>query len=172
MSIRTSPVRHDPGSWRPRSSVAGRDAVRRRSQSRRPSATRPPPSDAGAGRRTRHALCGALQYSRSSLLAPDARDVPRAGWVLAGSGLLGCTCGRSFSGATLLVLCVLPIIAGWVLIRRWQPAQIRSLGMAYLRFWIVRTLVRSTRWRAVRRNPTLPALPAGTGRAGRPGRHR
>ena len=40
-------------------------------------------------------------------------------------------------------LCTLPILAKWVLIGRWKPQQIRVWSLAYLRFWIVKTLVRS-----------------------------
>ena len=37
----------------------------------------------------------------------------------------------------------LPILAKWVLIGRWKPQQIRIWSLGYVRFWIVRTLVRS-----------------------------
>ncbi|MBC3195051.1 AMP-binding protein [Pseudonocardia sp. C8] len=94
----------------------------------------------------RHALCGALQALAFLLYSALPMLVMYRGleWVLAGSGLLELYLRSvGFSGATLLVLCVLPIIAKWVLVGRWRPAQIRVWSMAYLRFWIVRTLVRS-----------------------------
>ena len=48
-----------------------------------------------------------------------------------------------FGGAGFIVLCTLPILAKWVLIGRWKPRQIRIWSLAYFRFWIVKTLVRS-----------------------------
>src|SRR5438094_164991 len=51
--------------------------------------------------------------------------------VLAGSGAF-------------LVVCAVPIAAKWVLIGRWKAQQIRLWSLAYVRFWIVKTLVRSS----------------------------
>ena len=48
-----------------------------------------------------------------------------------------------FGGAGFIVLCTLPVLAKWVLIGRWKPRQIRIWSLGYVRFWIVRTLVRS-----------------------------
>jgi non-ribosomal peptide synthetase-like protein len=48
-----------------------------------------------------------------------------------------------FGGAGFIVLCTLPIVAKWVLIGRWKPQQIRVWSLAYFRFWIVKTLVKS-----------------------------
>jgi non-ribosomal peptide synthetase-like protein len=49
----------------------------------------------------------------------------------------------AFGGAAFIVLCTLPILAKWVLIGRWKPRQIRIWSPGYVRFWIVRTLIRS-----------------------------
>ncbi|MGA8211246.1 MAG: Pls/PosA family non-ribosomal peptide synthetase [Nocardioidaceae bacterium] len=38
-------------------------------------------------------------------------------------------------------LVTLPIVAKWMLIGRWQPIRIRVWSLAYVRFWLVRTLV-------------------------------
>ena len=46
-------------------------------------------------------------------------------------------------GAAFLGACLLPILAKWVLIGRWTPRRIPVWSLAYLRFWIVKTLVRS-----------------------------
>src|SRR4029450_8023201 len=35
-----------------------------------------------------------------------------------------------------------PILAKWILIGRWKPRQIRIWSLAYVRFWVVKTLVR------------------------------
>ena len=65
-------------------------------------------------------------------------------WISAGSGFVS-TYLRAvlFGGAGFVVLCTLPILAKWVLIGRWKPQQIRIWSLAYVRFWIVKTLVRS-----------------------------
>jgi non-ribosomal peptide synthetase-like protein len=49
----------------------------------------------------------------------------------------------AFGGAGFIVLCTVPILAKWVLIGRWKPEQIRIWSLGYVRFWIVKTLVRS-----------------------------
>ncbi|HWD01401.1 MAG TPA: Pls/PosA family non-ribosomal peptide synthetase [Amycolatopsis sp.] len=46
-----------------------------------------------------------------------------------------------FAGAGFLGLCLLPIVAKWVLIGRWKPRQIRVWTLGYFRFWFVKTLV-------------------------------
>ena len=43
-----------------------------------------------------------------------------------------------------VTLSVVPIAAKWALIGRWQPGSIRVWSPAYLRFWVVKTLVRSS----------------------------
>ena len=48
-----------------------------------------------------------------------------------------------FGGATFLVVCALPILAKWMLIGRWKRQQVRVWSLAYVRFWIVKTLVRT-----------------------------
>ena len=50
----------------------------------------------------------------------------------------------AFGGAGFIVLCTVPILAKWVLIGRWKPQQIRIWSLGYVRFWIVKTLVRSS----------------------------
>ena len=53
------------------------------------------------------------------------------------------TSGRSLSGCALfLFLFTVPILAKWILIGRWKPKQIRIWSLAYVRFWVVKTLVR------------------------------
>src|SRR5467141_4892244 len=48
------------------------------------------------------------------------------------------------SSAAFLVVCAVPIAAKWVLVGRWKPQQIRLWSLAYVRFWIVKTLVRAS----------------------------
>src|SRR5438105_502545 len=93
-----------------------------------------------------YVLCGALQLLLflgycylAALAAAQGYE-----WISAGSGgveiyvrLVLC------SGAGFLVVCTVPIVAKWMLIGRWRPQQIRIWSLAYVRFWIVKTLIRS-----------------------------
>ena len=47
------------------------------------------------------------------------------------------------SAAGFLAVCLLPILAKWSLIGRWKSERIRIWSLAYVRFWIVKTLIRS-----------------------------
>ena len=91
-------------------------------------------------------MCGALQLL---LFFGYAWVAALAGawayrWISASAGLAGIYL-RSvlFGGSAFLALCILPILAKWVLIGRWKPRQIRIWSLDYVRFWVVRTLVRS-----------------------------
>jgi hypothetical protein len=42
-----------------------------------------------------------------------------------------------------LGLCLIPILAKWVLIGRWKPRTIQVWTLTYLRFWCVKTLTRT-----------------------------
>jgi non-ribosomal peptide synthetase-like protein len=103
------------------------------------------PPSAPASRR-QYLTCGALQllfflgYAwAAALVGAWAYE-----WISAAKGY-GEIYLRSvaFGGAGFIVLCTLPILAKWVLIGRWKPRQIRIWSLGYLRFWIVKTLVRS-----------------------------
>ena len=53
------------------------------------------------------------------------------------------TSGQPFPAARCsLFLFTVPILAKWILIGRWKPRQIRIWSLAYVRFWVVKTLVR------------------------------
>jgi non-ribosomal peptide synthetase-like protein len=93
-----------------------------------------------------YVLCGALQllfflgYSCvAALVISGGYD-----WISAGSGVIGVYL-RSvlFGAASFLGMCTLPILAKWTLVGRWTPQRIPIWSLAYVRFWIVRTLVRS-----------------------------
>ncbi len=93
-----------------------------------------------------YVLCGALQvlfylgYSYVSVLAA----VRGYEWISAGSGAVEIYLRLVlFSGAAFLVVCTVPIAAKWILVGRWKPQQIRIWSLAYVRFWIVKTLIRS-----------------------------
>lgn len=65
-------------------------------------------------------------------------------WISAGSGLLD-TYSRSvvFGGVAFVGLCAFPVLAKWTLVGRWKPRNIPIWSLSYVRFWIVKTLVRS-----------------------------
>jgi non-ribosomal peptide synthetase-like protein len=91
-------------------------------------------------------VCGAVQllfflgYSYvAALAAAEGYE-----WISAGSGIVDIYV-RSvlFGGAAFLIVCIVPILAKWTLIGRWKPEHIRIWSLAYVRFWIVKTLIRS-----------------------------
>ncbi len=107
----------------------------------------PAPAEVAAPASTlQYALCGTLQLLFFLGYAYGAAVVVAVGygWISAGSGVIDIYLRAVvFSGAGFLVVCLLPILAKWVLIGRWKPQQIRIWSLAYVRFWIVKTLVQS-----------------------------
>ena len=90
-------------------------------------------------------LCGALQlliflgYSYlTALVIAQGYE-----WISAGSGVLDIYL-RSVLSCTALFLFLfsVPILAKWILIGRWKPQRIQIWSLAYVRFWVVKTLVR------------------------------
>ena len=93
-----------------------------------------------------YVLCGALQalfylgYSYLAVLAATEGFQ----WIVAGSvGVESYLRLVLFGGVAFLIVCAVPITAKWLLIGRWKPQSIRIWSFAYLRFWIVKTLIRS-----------------------------
>src|SRR5712671_632844 len=91
-------------------------------------------------------LCGALQalfylgYSYLGVLAA------MEGYQLIVAGSQGIeTYFRLvlLSAVAFLVVCAVPIATKWLIIGRWQPQSIRIWSLAYVRFWIAKTLIRS-----------------------------
>ena len=117
------------------------------SQPAAPAALIEPPRRARNGEYVRgQIVCGALQLlfllgypALIAILLVEGYD-----WVSASSNPVGIYL-RSvvFGGAMFLGLSTLPILLKWVLIGRWKPQQIRVWSMAYFRFWLVKTLVRT-----------------------------
>jgi len=93
-----------------------------------------------------HVLCGALQalfYLGYSYLGVFAA-VEGYQWLVAGSvGVESYVRVVLFGAAAFLVVCAVPIAAKWLLIGRWTPQQIRLWSLEYVRFWVVKTLIRS-----------------------------
>ena len=96
--------------------------------------------------RGEYVLCGALQalfYLAYSYLGVVAA-VEGFQWIVAGAtGVEGYLRLVVFGAAAFVVACAVPIAAKWLLIGRWKPQRIRIWSLAYLRFWIVKTLIRA-----------------------------
>ena len=75
-------------------------------------------------------------FLRTTLFLPPALSGPAFVGVYLRSVLFG--------GAGFVLLCALPVVAKWVLIGRWTRRRIRIWSLAYLRFWVVKTLIRTS----------------------------
>jgi non-ribosomal peptide synthetase-like protein len=91
-------------------------------------------------------LCGGLQLLLFSGVISLGALVFVAGfeWIRAATELIEMY-SRSlvFGCASLLATCTVSILAKWVLIGRWKPHEIPVWSLAYVRFWLVKTLVRA-----------------------------
>jgi len=108
-----------------------------------------------------HVLCGALQlltffaYSYLAVLVL----VEGFEWVFAGAGAVETYLRLvAFGGAFFLFASAFPIAAKWLLMGRWKPREIDIWSLAYLRFWIVKTLLRSNPWALLFRGSPLYSL--------------
>jgi non-ribosomal peptide synthetase-like protein len=117
------------------------------SQPATPAALIEPPRRARGGEYVRgQIVCGALQLlfilgypALTTIVAVKAYD-----WVSASPNPADIYLRSVVSSAAIFLgLSALPILLKWVLIGRWKPRQIRVWSMAYLRFWFVKTLVRT-----------------------------
>jgi non-ribosomal peptide synthetase-like protein len=114
-----------------------------------------PAEDAAPAGALGYVLCGALQLLTVLAYLYGAAVVFAAGyeWISAGSGAVELYLRTVvFTGAVFLGVCVLPVVVKWTLIGRWKPEPVNVWTPAYVRFWIVKTLVQ--------RNPLV--LLAGT----------
>ncbi|MET9085757.1 Pls/PosA family non-ribosomal peptide synthetase [Streptomyces sp. NPDC004237] len=111
-----------------------------------PSAPAPVPAQAAVkrGNRPSHLLCGTLQLLVFLGYSLVSGFVTAAGyeWIATGKGLADVYL-RSvlFGGTAFVALCAFPVVAKWVLIGRWRPAEFPVWGLAYLRFWLVKVLL-------------------------------
>ncbi|MFE5942849.1 Pls/PosA family non-ribosomal peptide synthetase [Streptomyces sp. NPDC056480] len=91
-------------------------------------------------------LCGALQLvcfvGYAFLLAfITARGYD---WISTGTDLWhDYLRSVAFGAVTLVLLCTLPVAAKWILIGRWTSQRIPVWSLTYLRFWLVKTLIRA-----------------------------
>ena len=90
-------------------------------------------------------LCGALQilsifgYAYLLALALAQGSI----WIFAGPSFINILIRSVVVGnGIILATCILPILVKWLLIGRWKRQQIPIWSLGYLRFWIVKTLVR------------------------------
>ncbi len=93
-----------------------------------------------------YVLCGALQalfHFGSSYLGVLAA-IQGFQWLVADAqGVDRILRLVLFGGAAFLVVSAVPIVAKWLLIGRWTQRRIRLWSLEYVRFWIVKTLIRS-----------------------------
>ncbi|WP_433557145.1 Pls/PosA family non-ribosomal peptide synthetase [Pseudonocardia xinjiangensis] len=106
----------------------------------------PEPIQAKPAGRLDYVFCGVLQALIFLAYTYLAALVTNEGydWISTASGLVDIYL-RSlvFGSAAVVGLCVLPILAKWLVIGRWKPQEIRVWSLAYVRFWAIKTLVRT-----------------------------
>jgi non-ribosomal peptide synthetase-like protein len=91
--------------------------------------------------------CGALQLLLMVSGAVGLALIVAGGyeWMSAGAGVVDVYLRAiGFGIVTFVGLSALPILAKWTLIGRWRAGQIRLWSLAYVRFWLVATLVRTS----------------------------
>jgi len=91
-------------------------------------------------------LCGVLQalfYFGYSYLGVVAA-IAGFHWIGAGAhGVESYVRLVLFGAVAFVAACAVPIAAKWLLVGRWRPSRIRIWSLAYLRFWIVKSLLRA-----------------------------
>jgi non-ribosomal peptide synthetase-like protein len=97
--------------------------------------------------RLEYVLCGVLQFltfvGYTFLYAVIA--VQGYEWVFAGSGPVDVYLRAVvYGGAWFVGLSLTPIVAKWVLIGRWKPQEFRVWSLSYVRFWVVKTMIRTS----------------------------
>jgi non-ribosomal peptide synthetase-like protein len=91
-----------------------------------------------------YVLCGTLQFLffLGYLYVAALAIAGGYEWISAGAGAIDVYLRSVLvGGGAFLAVCAFPILAKWTLIGRWKPQQIRVWSLAYVRFWIVKTLV-------------------------------
>jgi len=93
-----------------------------------------------------YVLCGALQalFYLGYVYLGVLSAIEGYEWMVAESdGVESYLRAVLFSGIAIVVVCAVPIAAKWLVIGRWKPQRIRIWSLAYVRFWVVKTLIRS-----------------------------
>jgi non-ribosomal peptide synthetase-like protein len=92
----------------------------------------------------RYVACGVLQLLAflASVVAGAAVVSVGFTWVSGSSGWADFYLrSLAFASGTFIALCALPVLAKWTLVGRWKPREIPVWSLAYVRFWLVKTLV-------------------------------
>ncbi|WP_461190168.1 Pls/PosA family non-ribosomal peptide synthetase [Arthrobacter sp. Z4-13] len=140
----------------------------------------PPPMDA---RTWEYFTCGALQvlvYLGYCVVAGLLTVVwyqwvfPDAGsgnhhWLTHGTGFWEIYLrSTAYAAAVFVLMCILPVAAKWIILGRFRPGEIRLWSLAYFRFWLVKTLMRTSPLVLLRGSPLttfyLRAMGAKVGR--------
>ncbi|MER6995405.1 Pls/PosA family non-ribosomal peptide synthetase [Streptomyces sp. NPDC000410] len=124
-----------------------------------------------AARTWHYILCGVLQlllFLGMSLLIAYVAMLGYE-WIGAGSGVVDFYLRAAlFAGLAFVGLCALPVVAKWTLVGRFTPRRIPVWSPGYVRFWCVKTLIRSSPMRLFTGTPLyvlyLKALGAHIGR--------
>jgi non-ribosomal peptide synthetase-like protein len=97
-------------------------------------------------RTSRYVMCGVLQLLLFlGTVYLSAQVVLGYGWVIGASGIAELYLRSAAYGCVFFgFLCVLPVLAKWALVGRWKPCRIRVWSLNYVRFWTVKTLIRSS----------------------------
>ena len=107
-----------------------------------PGAPEPRPGPRAAT--AQYVACGVSQALAFlvSLLAGAAALSSGFSWISGNTGWADLYLrSLAFSAGLFFLLCGLPIAAKWLLIGRWKPREINVWSLAYLRFWLVKTLI-------------------------------
>ena len=95
----------------------------------------------------RYLLCGAVQLLVFLVYSGAGAALAFQGlhWVGGSSGLLNLYLRTvALAAGAFVVLAGTPVAAKWLLVGRWTARRLRVWSVAYLRFWVVRTLVRTS----------------------------
>ncbi|GAA1181332.1 hypothetical protein GCM10009608_16660 [Pseudonocardia alaniniphila] len=109
----------------------------------------PAPTEPAAQRRAgtpMYVLCGVIQTLLFAAYLAAAEAVADVGdnWISAATNVAELFLRAAvFGDAAVLAMCILPIVAKWVLIGRWKIQEIPAWSLGYIRFWFVKTLVRA-----------------------------
>ncbi|SDZ15395.1 non-ribosomal peptide synthetase terminal domain of unknown function [Micromonospora pattaloongensis] len=91
--------------------------------------------------------CAALQalFGLASMLVVSAVVVAGYGWITAGAGLFDRALrSLSFGVLAFLATAALPVAVKWLLIGRWRARTFPIWGLTYVRFWIVKRVIRAS----------------------------
>ncbi|WP_443081177.1 Pls/PosA family non-ribosomal peptide synthetase [Streptomyces sp. PmtA] len=106
------------------------------------------PAEVPARVRTgQYVLCGALQLLFFLGMSFVAALVLTSGyeWIRGGSGAAGIYLRSAvFAGVGFTALCCLSVVAKWLLVGRFRPGRFPVWSLGYLRFWCVKSLIRTS----------------------------